>query len=138
MSEIEKARESIPIIKGLIEKNTNDKVMNIYPINNERHFVFETDKRMKYQLIFKRDFFRSFGKIFGVTGLGESVNEEMVEWALKNYILNFIFIYENGYAYTIPVNEFHDYAISHGMVRKTDKTDEITMSVPLKMLRRWR
>jgi len=112
--------------------------VNIYGINNDRHFILETDKRMKYQLIFKRDFFRSFGKIFGTTGLGESINEEMVEWALRNYIHNFIFVYENGYAYTIPVNEFHDYAMSHGMVRKTDKTGEITLSCPLKMLKRWR
>jgi len=88
-------------------------------------------------MIFKRNFFMSFGKIFGVGGAGESLNEEMVEWALKNSIHSFIFIYENGNAYTIPVTEFHDYAISHGMVRKTDKTGEVTFSIPLRMLRRW-
>jgi hypothetical protein len=136
--ETENARRQIPKVKEIIERNTGDRISNIFPINNERQFILETNTKLKYQMIFKRDFFRSFGKIFGYGGLGESLNEEIIQWALKNGIHNLIFIYENGYAYTIPVNEFFDYSISHGTIRKTEKTGETTMSIPLSMLRRWR
>jgi hypothetical protein len=36
--EAENARHQIPLVKEMIETNTQSKVKNIYPINNERHF----------------------------------------------------------------------------------------------------
>lgn len=137
MNEIESARRCIPIVQSIIEAKTQDRVVKIYPIANERHFIFGTEKKMEYYLVFKRNFFMSFGRIFGMSGIGESLNEEAVAYAMVQGIHNFIFAYEDGKIYTISVKEFHDYAVSHDTIRKTDKTGEKTYSVPIKMLVRW-
>jgi len=100
----------------------------------------DAEKKMKYYQVFKRNFFMSFGRIFadqGMSGIGESLNEEAVAYAMVQGIHNFIFAYEDGKIYTISVKEFHDYAVSHDTIRKTDKTGEKTYSVPIKMLVRW-
>lgn len=140
MDEIESARRCIPVVQSIIEAKTQDRVVKIYPISNERHFIFETEKKMKYYQVFKRNFFMSFGRIFadqGMSGIGESLNEEAVAYAMVQGIHSFIFAYEDGKIYTISVKEFHDYAVSHDTIRKTDKTGEKTYSVPIKMLVRW-
>lgn len=136
-SEISSARRAINRTKELIESHTQDRVTRIYPVNNERQFVFITEKNMRYIQAFKRNFFMSFGKIFNMTGCGESVNQEMIEFAEKENIHNFIFVYENGSTYTIPVSEFKDYAESHETIRITI-SNEKTYSVPIKMLRPWK
>jgi hypothetical protein len=138
-SEITSARRAISRTKELIESHTQDTVVQIYPINNNRHFIFITEKNMRYQQAFKRNFFMSFGKIFadkGMVGCGESVNKEMIEFALMSGIHAFIFVYQNHSTYSIPVKEFKDYAESHGTIRET-LSGERTYSVPIKMLRKW-
>jgi hypothetical protein len=130
------ARQWINPCKELIEKNTQSRVKNIIAINNERHFVFETDSGLRYQMLYKRDFFNSFGAIFGKKGIGESVNREYVEWALNNGIHNFLFVHGEK-VYMCPVKEFHDYAINNNTIRKTSSNEE-TMSVPVNMLRLWK
>jgi hypothetical protein len=119
----------------MIETNTQSKVKNIYPINNERHFVFVTESGLKYQMIFKREFFNSFGAIFGKKGVGESVNKEYVQYAMKEEIHNFLFVHEKK-VYMCPVQEFHDYAKNNKTIRIT-ASGETTYSVPVLMLRRW-
>jgi len=136
-TEMESARKCINPIKELIENKTQDRVTNIFPINNERHFIFVTERGMRYQMIFKRNFFMSFGKIFNLKGIGESVNSEVVQYALDVDIHNFVFVYAEGKVYTIPVREFHDYAVSHNTIRKT-VSNENTMSVPIGLLRSWK
>jgi hypothetical protein len=85
---------------------------------------------------FQREFFNSFGKIFNKKEIGESVNKDLVEWALKNGIHNFLFIH-NGHIYLCPVKEFHDYAIANKTIRTTI-TNETTMSIPALMLERYK
>jgi hypothetical protein len=139
-NEISSARRAISRTKELIETHTQDKVVSILPVQQERQFVFITDKNLRYVQVFKRNFFMSFGKIFadkGMVGCGESLNREMIEFALMSGIHNLIFIYENGGVYTIPVKEFKDYAESHGTIRTTE-SGETTYSIPIKMLRPWK
>jgi alpha-tubulin suppressor-like RCC1 family protein len=138
-NEISSARRAINRTKELIESHTQDKVVQIYPINNEKHYVFVTNKGMVYQLLYKRNFFMSFGKIFAdkeMVGCGESVNQEMIDYAEENGVHNFLFVYQNGNIYAISVKEFKDYAESHGTIRTTS-SGERTFSVPIKLLRRW-
>ena len=133
--EVENARKWISPVKEMIEIKTQDKVIDIYPINNERHFVFKTESGLKYQMIFKREFFNSFGKIFNKKGVGESVNKEYVDYALNKGIHNFIFIHEK-HMYLCNVREFHDWAISNKTIRET-ASGEVTMSIPVTLLRRF-
>jgi hypothetical protein len=133
--ESDSARQWIPKVKEIIELKTQDKVMDIYPINRERHFVFLTENGMKYQMIFKREFFNSFGKIFNKKGVGESINKEYVEYALHIGIHNFLFIHGNK-IYVCPVKEFHDYAVSNNTIRETS-SGETTLSIPVLLLSRW-
>jgi hypothetical protein len=134
--EAENARKWINPCKEAIEMKTQGKVINIYGINNSRHFIFETNSGLKYYMKFQREFFNSFGAIFGKKGVGESVNRNLVEWALENGIHNFLFIH-NGHIYLCPVKEFHDYAIANKTIRTT-ATGEVTMSVPVLMLEKYR
>jgi hypothetical protein len=133
--DIGSARLWINPVKEAIEKKTQDKVMDIYPINRERHFVFITEKGMKYQMLYKREFFNSFGAVFGKKGIGESVNKEYVEYALHIGIHNFIFIHGDK-MYMCPVKEFHDWSKANGTIRETS-SGETTLSVPVAMLRRF-
>lgn len=134
MSE-DNARKWIPKVKEIIELKTQSKVVEIYPIKNERQFIFVTDNKMKYQMLYKRDFFNSFGKIFGKKGIGESVNEECVQYAMEKGIHNFLFVHGEN-VYMCPVQEFHDYARNNNTIRET-ASGEKTLSIPVLMLARW-
>ena len=135
--EILTARRSIPAVIELIQEKTQDKITAIHPLQNDRHFLFITDKGMKFYMVFKREFFMSFGKIFNMKGIGESLNEEIVHYAVEKGIHNFLFVYEDGKIYTIPAKEFKDYAISHKTIRTTS-SGEGTMSIPVGLLSRWK
>lgn len=136
-NEISSARRAINQTKELIESNTQDMVVQIYPVNSERQFVFITNNGLKYIQVYKRNFFMSFGRIFNKKGIGESINKEMIEFAEKSGIHEFIFVYKDGRTYTVPVKEFKDYAEFHGTIRTTVNGEE-TYSIPVKLLKPWR
>lgn len=139
MSEIETIKEAInPTINLINKRFQEDRVEKVYPVNNARHYILRTKKGMGYQLIFKRDFFNSFGKIFdNFEGAGESVNKKVVKEALEKDIHNFLFVYPEGKIYAISPKEFNDFAEKHDLERKTS-SGEVTYSIPVKMLRRWK
>jgi hypothetical protein len=137
MEEERKAREFIPIAIELIEKRTQDKVKDVEPVNMERQFLITTDKNMKYLLVYKRNFFMSFGRIFSMRGIGESLNEEIVEYAISKGIHELLFVYKDGMVYAISPQEFKDYATNHKTIRQT-ASGELTMSIVLSILRRWK
>lgn len=137
MEDERKAREFIPIAIELIEKKTQDKVKDVEPVNMERQFLITTDKNMKYLLVYKRNFFMSFGRIFSMRGIGESLNEEIVEYAISKGIHELLFVYHDGMVYAISPQEFKDYATSHKTIRQT-ASGELTMSVVLSILKRWK
>jgi len=136
MDEIESARRCIPIVQSIIEAKTQDRVVNILSVQQDRQFLFKTEKGLSYIQVFKRNFFMSFGAIFGKKGIGESINEEMIDFAEKNGVNCFLFVYQNGNVYAISVKELKDYAIVNGTIRTTS-SGERTFSVPITLLRRW-
>lgn len=135
-NEINSARRAISRTKELIETHTQDKVVEILSLNSERHFLFKTEKGLSYIQVFKRNFFMNFGAIFGKKGIGESINQEMVEYAEENGIQSFVFVYQNGNSYAVPIKELKDYAVANGTIRTTSSGEE-TLSVPIGLLRRW-
>ena len=98
-TEINGIKEAIPLVRELISRKTQDKVVNVIPINKARHYIFVTENGLKYWMLFKREFFLSFGKIFGFKGCGDSVNAEFVGKALNMKIDGFLFVYKNDIRY---------------------------------------
>jgi len=132
-------RECIPIAIEVIEKNLKTRVKDIKAINSGRHYILTTDKNLNYYMMFKRAFFNSFGKIFGRGNeVGESINLEYLDYALRWKIDAFLFIYEKGHVYTVPVQEFYDFANNHNTIRKQHNNIEKTASIPIRLLRRWK
>ncbi len=130
--------ECVPIVKKLIERKTQDKVIDVRFINKRRHLLVTTERGLRYWVLFKREFFLSFGKIFNFKGAGDSVNAEFVGKALNMKIDGFLFIYKNGYVYYISPREIFDYGDKFGTIRTTKETGERTYSYPLKVGKRWR
>ena len=135
-NEINSARRAINRTKELIESHTQDRVVSILSVQQDRQFLFKTEKGLSYIQVFKRNFFMSFGAIFGKKGIGESINEEMIDFAEKNGVNCFLFVYQNGKIYAISVKELKDYAVANGTIRTTS-SGERTFSVPITLLRRW-
>jgi len=131
-------KEAVPIVKEYIEKaNKNDKVINISPKNDYRHYLIKTEMGLTYWLLFKRSFFMAFGKIFGYRGIGESINKEWVDEAISSGIDEFVFVYENGYIYAISPQTFKNFAEKNNTIRETNN-GETTYSIPISLLERWK
>lgn len=137
---IQNIRQAIyPATQCININHQKDWVTEILPANKGRHYFLKTYKGLTYWLLYKRDFFRSFGKIFGYKGLGESINKEWVERAInKHKITAFIFVYSQGHVYIVPPEEFKKFAEKNNTIRRTNATGEITYSVPISFLRRWK
>jgi len=129
--------ECIPLVKNLIEAKTQDKVVDIKFINKNRHLIITTEFGLRYWVLFKREFFMSFGKIFDFKGIGDSINAEFLGIALNMKIDGFLFVYKNGYVYYISPREIYDYGQKFGTIRITNETER-TYSFPLAVHKRWR
>lgn len=133
---IDDIREGLPIVKEIIEKNTQDLVIHNISLNGGRHYIMQTKGFRNFYILFKRDFFRSFGAIFNKEGLGESINKQYLDKAIQLDCL-LVFIYRTGYVYSISPVEFKEYAESNRTTRITDN-GELTYSIPIRLLRRWK
>lgn len=130
--------ECTPIVGKLIEKNTQDKIKFVLSMNRSRHMLFITERGLKYWMLFKREFFLSFGKIFNMKGCGDSINANILGKALSQDIDGIIFIYRKGYVYFMSPREILDFGKKFGTIRVTKKTHERTYSFPLRAEKRWR
>ena len=134
---IESVRAAIPVAIEVINRTLQeDNVVEVSPLNYNRHYLLTTKKGMRYYMLFKREFFMSFGKIFGFKGIGESVNEEYMHTA-RRLADTFMFVYPDGKVYISPVGEAYNFAKKNETIRKT-KSGETTYSFPVKMLRSWK
>ena len=114
-------------------------------VNNNRHAVIKTHSRNSFYILFKRDFFHSFGSIFGnVSGIGESINESCLRRIIESEIKNILIVYANGYIYRISPERWVEYAKKYRTIRitKTEEKDygfgnERTYSISIKELERW-
>ena len=134
MNHEESSKSCIPFVQEAIERATKDKITSITSCNSKRHYIFVTEKGTSYQMMFKSEFFNSFGKIFHKVGIGESVNKDWVEFALRGKVDYFLFVHSHT-IYICPVFDFYDYATTNKTIRTTSD-GEITMSVPITMLKR--
>lgn len=137
MNDVNSLRQCLPVAIECIERNTQDKVKEVKLFNSDRHIFIVTARGLKYWLLFKREFFLSFGKIFNRKGSGESINEDWVVNAMNKGIDSFIFVYQKGHVYIVPPKEFRDYAEKNNTIRVTIGGEK-TYSIPVKLLRRWK
>ena len=134
---IKNIREGIPVVIEVIKKTLqNDRVIDVIPVNKRRHYLLKTKKGMAYYYLYKRKFFMSFGKIFNFKGIGDSVNEEYMDFARTVKADAFIFLYPKGDVYIAPIQEAYDFARRNDTIRVT-KSNEMTYSFPVRMLRSW-
>ncbi len=123
------------------------------PINLDNNRSIPT-----FYLVFKRevyktfkDEFKEFCEHFSHLGdVGESINKEAVEYAVRRNVTYFGFVYPTNALYIMDVREFRDFAYKYNLIRKQDKTNlyekehkeglrgvqEVTYSTPIKNLRR--
>lgn len=126
--------EAVRVVTEVLLKNRKAKILNLTILNNSKHAIISTDVGNFY-VVFKRDFFNSFGQIFNDKGVGESINEESLEFADKQKA-NLLFVYPDGKIYTISAMLFKKLAKENEWIRKTS-TGEETYSIPVRYLTRW-
>lgn len=118
----------ILISKGII-------ILECLPLNHNRYKIIKTNQG-NYLILFKRNFFVSFGEIFkhlGESGVGDTINIEDVKFALTKGVRYIIFSYVSGSNYYISVEDFINY--SHKRVN--DFENKETMSISIKYLKKW-
>lgn len=134
---IETVGQAMAICIELINKKTFDRVKDAKRVNKSRHRLLITEKGLRYYVLYKREYFMSFGKIFSLKGIGESINMEYMEFIMYLKTDAILFVHPDGRIYIIPAQEFIDWSDAHETIRRT-KAGEITRSVPVNILRRWR
>lgn len=128
--------------------------------NRGKHALFTppvTTALPSYYVVFKRDFFFSFAKQFfefvkefpEFNTVGESINEEFLETALKFGVDYLLFVYDNGKVYKVSPFVVKRFCEKHKLVRLQDKTTRIikdgyrqairekTYSFPITLLERF-
>jgi hypothetical protein len=101
------------IIKELVDLGFELK--DIVSINRDRYIILVGINR-SILLTFKRDPFFTFGKMFQHLGykdgeLGDTINQEDLDTAIRLQVSDIISVFENGLVYTIPLWEFMEKSI---------------------------
>ena len=129
--EIRNAEAGYLNVANLLERK-NYGFIGTIEINNGRYKILKTNKEV-FIVVFKKDFFRSFGTIFkdqGESGVGETLNVEDLKDAIGTAnARSIIFIYPSGHIYKISVEEFLMY--SH---KRTVKEGKEVRSINVKHL----
>ena len=115
-------------------QNRNVRVFDSTPVNNGRYFLIRT-KECNFLVVFKRDFFNSFGKIFadkGESGIGETINQKDLQFAVRFGVKQLVFTYPNNRMYKISVSDFLVYSY-----KRMNEEGKITRSINIKHLERW-
>ncbi|MAG76406.1 MAG: hypothetical protein CL811_06550 [Colwelliaceae bacterium] len=133
---IQSVNEACSLVKSKINEIKKETIVKSQYMNNFRHYYLVTSTGTKYYLMYKRDFFYSFGKIFNLKGAGESMNKEFLRFALMNEIDEVIIAYESGKIYSLSPNKWMAYCQDNKTIRETTK-GETTCSVPIGLLERW-
>lgn len=122
-------------VEAEIKKQLNPEFLSFFYCNNGRHCIIETDNE-KYYVLFKREFFKSFGVIFdNEKGIGESINEIALSNAINMGVKDILIVYPTGYIYRVNPLEWQNYAVLNNTIRQPH--GEKTFSIPIKMLERF-
>lgn len=127
---------AIDRFKQILNHNTTDYDQNHYYINNKRYALMKV-RGEKCLLIFKRDFFLTYGKYYPNESnkLGETVNADNLREAIgiKHQVRRLIYLYEDGRIYTAPIA----YLLNHWHLRRTSAEDKEQYCFNIDHLTRW-
>jgi hypothetical protein len=126
--------EAEELVKKELEEILKAFISRVIRLNESRHSVILTDIGNFY-ILFKREFFMSFGMIFNESGAGESCNEDFLDKAIE-YKANLLFVYPDGKIYTISSMLFKKLSQENNWIRET-ASKEKTYSIPVRYLTRW-
>jgi len=119
------------VVDCLTKKNYN--IVNTLEINNGGYRIVKTDKET-FLVVFKKEFFKSFGVIFkskGESGVGETLNRKDLISANIGGARSIIFTYPSGHIYKLSIEEF----LLYGHRRIIGEGKE-TISISIKYLHR--
>ena len=96
--------------RGVIDgmRRAGYQILDVLPINEGRYVIVKA-KPENVMIVFKRDFFNSFCKMFehlGERGVGESVNRADLKYAVSVGVTRLFSVFPNGVVYTISVEDF--------------------------------
>jgi len=103
--------------RGLLPLLQKDgfKLDKIMPINQSRYIIIIGEPENSL-VIFKKDFFHTFGRKFkdqGQSGVGETINCKELKKSILNNVSNIYIIYFNGFVYKISLNDFLKDSFKH-------------------------
>lgn len=139
---IDRASDAVREACKIIERNTQDtiKLGGVMKRNQFGHYTVTTEKGLRYWMKFNREIFKTFGIQFqdqGLAGAGESINLQWLDQAKALECTALVFVQPSGRVYCAYLEEFKTYEKNFGTTRHTDATGEVTVSIPIKLLRRW-
>lgn len=126
--------EAVQLVLNKLKTERHSEIFSVKNVNENKHTIISSNLG-DFFVLFKRDFFLSFGKIFSNRSVGESINSEALMFADKNKSI-LLFVYPDGKVYSISSSLFKKLAEDNEWIRQT-KADEKTYSIPLKYLTRW-
>lgn len=124
-----------------------DEVIETRYSNNKRHRHLFTKEGKQYYIIFKKEPFHAFSRIFdNRLGWGESLNQECILSCVEKEVDMIIIIYQNGYIYGCSPKLWKQETEANGWIRRVHKSllvssygkreyvPETTYSIPLKYM----
>lgn len=139
--EVTSERQAVARACRVVAKARGWSVISTHPLNHKRHYTIRfrdnKGKDHRYYVLFKRELFLSFGKIFGTEGAGESLNFELLQTMEHRGIEKLLFVYESGNVYEIDPTEFL-WIAEKNQYKRTQKNGEFTASVPITALTRFK
>ena len=130
---IETINEALPIVKEAIEQKTHEAIKSCQSIHEGKHYLIKTTSGTHYYMLYKRDFYHTFGKEFKIGNQwGESINLDYLNLALRLNINMFLFVYADGKIYEISPEAYARFSFN-----RTQRGGETTCSIDIKHLKRF-
>lgn len=99
-------------------------------IDYNRKAIIQTTTNTKFFVLFKRDFFHTYGRLKGTSEEGESINIQDYEYAVYELeITEFLYIYQNNSIYKIRAKEIEKNKIEY--INETDHKEQYLFSANL-------
>jgi len=132
--------EAYYLFKKILEQRSGI-VVRVVPQNYGRHRLIHArlwyrgvSRPVKFYLIFQRKPFESFEKYFGFPSKAFTVNKSILEYCNKIDVDRLVFIDENGNVYMIDPRVALHIAYEKAWIRKTKKTGEVVVHIPITIL----
>lgn len=136
---INNMKEAIDYTSRALANHLGGCILTVNPTNHNRHYYLKIATKegvLRLWVMFKRELFLSFGKIFNTEGAGESINHSILKQIVEEGLDKIVVVYESGNIYALEPQQWEWIAYKNRYIRKTE-SGEVTASVPIGKLERW-